>query len=296
MNKKELIKLFVPPVLIKVVHYLVNRGKKKIISPLPQIIHKSEKIIIIGNGPSLTLSVEKYKDQIMENDRIAVNFFASSNLYEILRPNIYVFADPAFFFIPDNQKNAIGTLINNIVTKTSWDMQMIIPFSACDAPMVTSLRQNNRIKIDFYINFKQYYLGKSEFDAWNDNIIGPPAQNVLNVAIYLALFWGYKETYLIGADSSFLEDLRVDQETNELYTIDTHFYRNKEVHSDHQFYDKKERGRSRADWKLHELIYAHGRMFEYYEKLKKYADYKGLKVYNASEYSWINVFERKKLK
>lgn len=37
-------------------------------------------------------------------------------------------------------------------------------------------------------------------------------------------------------------------------------------------------------------------MFEYSYDLKEYADYKGLKVYNASEYSWINVFERKKLK
>lgn len=49
-------------------------------------------------------------------------------------------------------------------------------------------------------------------------------------------------------------------------------------------------GRVRSDWKLQELIYAYARMFEYYADLKEYADCKGLKVYNASEYSWINCF------
>ena len=32
------------------------------------------------------------------------NFFASSSYYELLQPNIYVFADPAFFDVPENQK------------------------------------------------------------------------------------------------------------------------------------------------------------------------------------------------
>ena len=127
------------------------------------------------------------------------------------------------------------------------------------------------------------------------NYTCPTFQNVMNVAIYLSLFWGYPETYLIGVDMSSLEDIRVDQETNELFSIDRHFYNNKDIYSDKKLFDEK-RGRIRSDWKLHEYIYAFGRMFECFYELKKYADYKGLKVYNASEYSWINVFERKKLK
>ena len=296
MNIKSFIKLFIPPIALRIIDFKVGMHRGLVTSPLPQIPNQSDKIIIIGNGPSLNQSLDKYKDQILENDRIAVNFFASTDLYEIIRPNIYVFADPAFFFVPDNQQEAIEKLIKNIVNKTSWNLQIIIPLSAKESPFVNILRQNNMIKVDFYLNYYQDCGKISKYEAWDRNLTGPPAQNVLNVAIYLALFWNYKETYLIGADSSFLEDLRVDQETNELYTIDTHFYNNTKVHTDKKFYDQKNRGRSRKDWKLHELIYAHGRMFEYYADLKEYADYKGLKVYNASEYSWINVFERKKLK
>ena len=292
---KEFIKQFIPPIFIKAKHSLFHKEIPINPSPLPQIEHNSKSMVIIGNGPSLNESVIKYKQAIVECDRIAVNFFASSDQYEVLTPNIYVIADPAFFDIPENQKASIENLMHNLISKTKWNMRMIVPDSARDSRFITEVGKCPYIAVDYYYNGWQDVGERSKFEAWDENLIAPPAQNVLNVTIYLSLFWGYEETYIIGADSSFLEDLRVDQDTNELYTIDKHFYTNKDVHKDKAFYDTQKRGRSRADWTLHDLIYAHGRMFEYYYELKKYADYKGLKVYNASEYSWINVFERKKL-
>lgn len=299
MTIKKFTKLFVPPVVFKAWNRI--RGTKEVEaqlrpSPLPQIERHSDKMVLIGNGPSLMKSVELYKDEILKNDRIAVNFFASSELFEQLKPNLYVFADPAFFDVPENQKESIETLFENIAQKTMWEMRIIIPYTAKDSEIVNTLKNNRNISVDCYSNTNQTIGAMSKFEAWDRNLLCPPSQNVLNVALYLSLYWEYKETYLIGADSSFLEDLRVDQETNELFTLDSHFYRNKDIQKDKGFYDQKERGRSRSDWKLHDLIYAHGRMFEYFYELKKYSDYKGLKVYNASEYSWINVFERRKLK
>lgn len=299
MTIKKLVKLFVPPVVFKAWNRIRRKkeyGASLQPSPLPRIEHRSDKMVLIGNGPSLLRSVELYKDEILKHDRIAVNFFASSDLYEQLRPKIYVFADPAFFDVPENQKESVEALFENIAQKTTWEMRIIIPYTAKDSEIVNTLKNNRNISVDCYSNTNQAIGAMSKFEAWDRNLLCPPSQNVLNVALYLSLFWEYKETYLIGADSSFLEDLRVDQETNELFTLDSHFYRNKDIQKDKGFYDQKERGRSRSDWKLHELIYAHGRMFEYFSDLKEYADYKRLKVYNASEYSWINVFERKKLK
>lgn len=294
MRLKKLVQYFVPPIF-----YLFKKKvfpKKLLLTPslLPQIIHDTEKVVIIGNGPSLNDSVGKYKDEILANDRICVNYFASSELYEFLQPNIYVFADPAFFWIPDNQVNSMQTLFDNIVNKTTWPLLVVIPSRAKEAPMLDRLRVSEYITIEYYNSDNQDVGDMSKFEAWDKNLIAPPAQNVLNVCIYLSLFWNYQETYIIGADSSFLEDIRVDQETNELFSVDSHFYKHSQVYSDKKLFDAK-RGRVRSDWKLHELIYAYGRMFEYYSDLKEYADYKGLKVYNASEYSWINCFERKKL-
>lgn len=296
MRLKKIIKLFVPPIILKIIHRIKKTPAITLeSSPLPQIEHHSDSMILIGNGPSLTKTVELYKNEIIKCDRIAANFFASSDYYDQLRPNIYLFADPAFFDIPDNQKNSISTLFDALINKTSWPLEMIIPYEAKDAPILSTLKRNNNIRIDYY-SCKNQDLGKlSKYEAWDKNYIAPPSQNVMNVALYLSLFWGYKETYLVGVDMSSLEDIRVDQETNELFSIDRHFYNNKDIYSDKKLFDEK-RGRIRSDWKLHEYIYAFGRMFEYFYDLKGYADYKGLKVYNASEYSWINVFERKKLK
>lgn len=295
MTLYGLVKQFIPPIYYTT-RRRVNRFCHPIVSsPLPQITRNSKKIVVIGNGPSLNDSIDKYKREILINDRICVNFFGSSNLYEELKPNIYVFADPAFFWIPDDLQESVKNLFNNIILKTSWPLQIIIPSGAKGAPMEEKLLSNKNIKIDYYFNGYQNVGKMSKFEAWDRNLIAPPAQNVLNVCIYLSLFWEYPETYIIGADSSFLEDIRIDQETNELFSIDSHFYKQNKVYSDKKLFDSK-KGRACSDWKLHELIYAYARMFEYYADLKEYANYKGLKVYNASEYSWINSFERKKLR
>ncbi|MBO7537959.1 MAG: DUF115 domain-containing protein [Prevotella sp.] len=297
MAYKKILKQLCPPIIIKLIELIKCQRANFQQSPLPQVKHNSDKIIIIGNGPSLNTSIDLYLNEIKGNDRIAVNFFASSDYYELLKPNFYVFADPAFFYIPENQRHSIEFLFYNILTKTNWPLQIIIPLSAKGAPSIIHLHENNNIKIDYYFDGNQKYATKkmSRFEAWNYNYIAPPVQNVLNLALYLAIYWQYNEIYLIGADSSFLEDIYVDQTTNEIFTIDTHFYKRERVYKDKDLFDRI-KGRNRSNRTMHDLIYKHGKMFEYYYDLKKYAEYRGVKVYNASEYSWINVFERKKIK
>lgn len=295
MKASELIRLFIPPVVLSIKNAISNL-KKPEPSPLMPIDKGTDQVIILGNGPSLNVSVDKYIDIIKNNDRIAVNFFGSSDLYEKIQPNLYVFADPAFFFIPENQKESVTVLFENIRSKTTWPLQIVIPIGAKGAPIENCLLQNPNIKIIYYFNGTQNIGRLSKFEAWDRNLIGPPAQNVLNVCIYLALFWKYPEIYLVGADSSFLEDIRVDQETNELFSIDSHFYKQEKVYSksDKNLFDPK-RGRIKKDRTVGVLVGLYSKMFLYYEELRKYADYRGQKVYNASEYSWIDCFERKKL-
>ena len=98
----------------------------------------------------------------------------------------------------------------------------------------------------------------------------------------------YKEIYLIGADTTWIELLHVDQNTNDVYTIDTHFYGKKKM----PLY-KDSAGKIPV--KLHEELYFNLNALKLYWELKDYADYAGVRVYNASEYSLIDAFERRKL-
>lgn len=292
MTTRQLVQLFLPPVYYKIKKRIHH--PKLIESPLPQIKHNSDKIIVIGNGPSLNKSIELYKDEILKHDRICVNFFGSSDFYEELKPNIYVFADPAFFWIPDNQKESMKRLFNNIISKTTWPLQIIIPSGAKGAPMEAILLTNKNIKIDYYNSDNQEIGRMTKFEAWDKNLISAPAQTVLNTCIYLGLFWNFPEIYLIGADTSFLESLLVDQETNELYTADKHFYNNDCIYADKTLFDSLSRRKINSD--LAEEIRTIYVIFKLYKEMAEYAQYKGLKVYNACEYSWIDAFERKKLK
>lgn len=293
MRIKNYIRLFLPPVYYRAKSLLFP--SKIEASPLKQIKHNSNRAVIIGNGPSLNESINNYKEEIINSDIICVNFFASTELYEELKPKVYVFADPEWFFTSERIKDSINNLFQNITDKTTWPMTIIVPLTAKNAPMVNVLKQNDNISIHFYRNSYQDIGKITKFEAWDKNLIGPPAQTVLNVCLYLSLYWGYEETYLIGADTSFLEDIRIDQENNDILTYDKHFYKNENIMIDKNVFNRSHM-RVYPGWKLHDLIHAFANMFGDYAELKKYADYKGLNVYNASEYSWINCFERKKLR
>ena len=261
---------------------------------LSQIEHRSDKMVIIGNGPSLNRSIDKYYSEILACDKMVVNEFGATDLFEKLKPGIYVLADPAYFTLPDDFKDSVLSLFDKIASKVTWPMRVIVPLRFKGAKSLDILSRNDHICFDFYFDRCRDVGKKTKFEAWDENLIEPPAQTVLNTCLYLSLYWNYKETYLIGADTSFLESLRIDQETNDIYIAKSHFYQDEEVYE--QNYYEKDKGAKMTGWTLHDLIWAYGNMFKMYAELKEYADYKGLKVYNASEYSWINVFERKKVK
>lgn len=284
--------MLIPPIVLVFKRRVLVKRNDLVESPLPKIVRHSDKMIILGNGPSLNVSVDKYKETIASCDKMVVNFFASTDLYELFKPQLYVLADPAYFVLPDKLKASVLSLFDDMVRKTTWPLHVIVPLSRKDSTSLNVLRACKNITIDYYFDGFQSIGNMSKFEAWDNNLIAPPAQTVLNTCLYLSLYWNYKETYLIGADTSFLEDVRIDQDTNELYVIDKHFYQAEKTYSSNWCSSK---GAKKEGWSLHDLIWAYGNMFKMYSDLKEYADYKGLKVYNASEYSWINVFERKKL-
>lgn len=294
MTKDNIIRLLTPPVVPILWRRIV--GVKIQESLLPKNISRRQRMVVIGNGPSLNVTLEKFREQVMEADKMVVNFFATTDFYDEMKPEFYVLADPELFNTSERYKNSVQRLFDCIVNKTTWKMTLVMPQSQCSAPIVKEMQENNNITIAYYRNTYQDVGRMTKFEAWDRNLIPPPAQTVVNTCVYLSLFWGYEETYLIGADTSFLEDVRIDQQTNKLYVVDKHFYNAKDVYAKDFSDSISKHGTEMVGWKLHDLICAYGNMFKMYAELKEYADYKGLKVYNASEYSWINVFERKKLR
>ena len=292
MTISELLRLLLPPVFFKIWRKIYPKPVPQIV-PMPLLEGHSDTMVVIGNGPSLKDSLEKYSDNIIKYDRIAVNYFAATDAFEKIKPNFYAFADPMWFGGKQEFKEGVDSLLKTLLQKTTWDMTIILPQMAQSMPISKLLLTNAHIKLAFY--YDGYYTpkGMAYFDALDNNFVDPPGQTVLNICVWFAIYQSYKETYIIGADTSFFRDIKVDQQTNILYTIDQHFYDNNEVYKDTGLFDANHcRKMSLTITKLFEDV---GGMFRDYEVLSQYARWKGVKLYNASEYSWVDSLERKKL-
>lgn len=292
MRYRQFIELFIPPICYKAKKYLFPKPEREW-NPLPKFSREGDKVIIVGNGPSLNKTMELYDDILRKAPCMMVNFAANTELYERIKPSIYLLVDPAWYNPTEKLQTIVESCIDAIVCKTVWPMTIVMPNRAKESHAVQRFKENANLRILFYEDGWQLPKGMSKFEAWDKNLIYPPAQTVLNTAVWLSIYWGYKETYLVGADTSWHAELKMDQETNELYTIDTHFYGNKAVYG--ELYDEKQNRRP-IGTKLHEELFAEATALKEYCELREYAEWKGVKVYNASEYSWIDAFERKKLK
>lgn len=294
MKAKEFIQLFVPPIYYKVKQRLFPKKQPKI-NPLPKVAHENQRAIVIGNGPSLNITMELYKLQVLEADCIMVNESCMTPLFDTIKPVAYVLVDPVYFEEEKN-KHYLQTRIdvtNALVSKTTWPLKIIMPRAARGGYMTEHFKENPNIEVLYYENNRSLPQGMSLNEALDKNLIDPPGQTVLNTALWVALYWGYQETYLIGADTSFIQDIYVGQKDNVLYTIDTHFFKNEDVY-DFDFEPEKHGRPFGMD--MEKLLMSVHKMFEDYKILKIYANWKGVKVYNACEYSMIDCYERKKLK
>lgn len=291
MKIKEFIRLFVPPVYYEVKKRLFPKPEPEH-HPLPKVEHEKNRMVVIGTGPSLTKTIELYEKQLHEADCVMVNFSANTPLFEQLKPAYYVMMDPGWKEKEEELKESIHACVDAIVTKTNWPMKVVLPSHLRSWWAVEEFKKNSNITVLFDGGVWCPLQGEKLFKALDENRVSTPTYTVLTYCIYMSLYWGYEETYLVGADTSFLKDMYVGQKDNVLYTIDSHYYNNAEVSPEPT--DPEFKGRPFGVTMEKELFEIY-MMFYEYRIMRSYAEWKELKLYNASEFSMIDCLERKKL-
>lgn len=291
---KKIIKQLIPPLFLKLTSTYRNKAR------FYSTIHKHEKkgntLFILGNGPSLKEQLENSCSIIASNPCVCVNTFVSSDFYSIIKPCIYVLADPGLFDMPlaEHCRDRVEAMWKDLFDKTNWNMDLVVPSQFRNNERIRQMVKNNFISILFcnMLNCSFYLNKKSQFKLLNRNLLSTPAQTVLNMAVYLAIFWRYKDIILLGADTSWHEDMKVDQKTNQVYIDDEHFHDSRKGLL-MPIYDSR-KGLIRPG-KLHEGLQTVCIALESYWLLREYADYNSVSIYNASTKSWIDAFERKTL-
>lgn len=240
-----------------------------------------ESIIVMGNGPSLSDTISSYRDILLSNPLLAVNFAANASEFFFLKPRYYVLADPYFFNAGDNTN--VAKLIDNI-GKIDWEMTLFLPVKA----------RKNHINIgNKHITIEYFNTVGVEGFHWLENFAFrkgwgmPRPRNVLIPSLMIAISLGYQNIYITGADHSWTRTLSVN-ENNEVVSIQPHFYKD----------DEKEETRVKTEYlkyPLHKIIYSFYVAFKSYFTIQRYARYRNVNIYNATPESFIDAFERKSI-
>ena len=93
---------------------------------LPSSFSNADELLILANGPSLNHTVQEFPEFVKEKTLLAVNFCVTSPMFEQLRPELYLIADPLFWIVPEKRVQLFQTLAE----KTTWPINLFIPARA----------------------------------------------------------------------------------------------------------------------------------------------------------------------
>lgn len=261
-------------------HVLMRRQLK---NPIHK--DKSGTLGILGNGPSLNDIVPLLKGN-MDQDYVAMNFFAFDEIFFTLKPKYYCLADPAFTKQSHLEKKA--KQLFSILSIVDWNINLYVPKSLYSAFLKFSQLQNNNIRI-YYVNDTNY-SGYQKFRNffYKKGMAIPPIQTVAIMAIYIGIQKGYNIINLYGLDHDNIKTLSVNSQ-NQLCCIDTHFYKDKDETALKPILDYEGKA-----LKISDFLEAIVNMFKSHDLLADYSKYMNVKIINFAPNSMIDSYERHK--
>jgi len=240
--------------------------------PVKKLSGKGETITILGNGPSLKNDFHKIKGKVM-----AVNMFATSEVFTQIRPRYYTIVDIAFF--ARDPMDYIKVHAENIIQafeRVTWRMTLFLPFEAKGSVLATRL--SHLVEV-VYFN-KTSVTGRFFYSL---RLGMPPPQNVLIACLMLSIWMGFKKVYILGADHDWHRHIALN--AGRVVLLDSHFYESAKVRI---WYNPI----TGVELKLHELFFSFAKTFKSYHMIQRFAKSKGVKIINLTEHSYIDAFVR----
>lgn len=274
--------------LISTIKYLFSSKDTKNIK-LKINLNPSKKLLILGNGPSLKKDIERIIKIESDSDIFAVNYFASSEYFQLLKPKCYFMFDPMFY--SDEVNNDIKSNTEKLyddINKINWNMVIICKKDGYPK-LKRIFKQNKYITILSTVNrSKEFNIESIHLLALERNITTPNfGRGVLILALWYAILMKKKDIEIYGADFSQFKDFEVDQSTNKIIIDNTHFYKVMKGQE-----KNRTKYKNKKDRKIHERLYQLSLMFKNMYLVSKVAKKRDLKIINCSSTSYLDCFER----
>ena len=246
---------------------------------------------VLGNGPSLAESLTEQIDFIRQTEIVCVNNFAHSAAFAQLQPQNYVISDPNYFVFTEqtNDRDDIRRTLSVFMEQVNWPMTLYVPHFAKGSYLMDQIEGSNPTIQVIYFNYT-IVSGFNRLTYWlYERGLGMPrAQTVIIAALTLMINRKFDTIYLFGADTSWHEQIRLNDQ-NQLLIRQIHFYdKPSDVRHEPVYSDKY---RQRTFSMASQFLSLH-KVFRGYEVLRDYADHRGVAILNASAKSYIDAFER----
>lgn len=248
-------------------------------------------LVILGNGPSLNEFIAAHPDFLENKTLLAVNQMVNTPVFERLKPALYVVSAPEYWLpdVEEDYQQIRRKLFDDMATKVTWPMHFYIPREAKGrGEWYARLRTNPHIHIHYYNNTPVEGLRPCREFLFDLKAGMPRPHNVLIPSLMTAVWSGFKEIYLAGADHSWLNEIHVTDDNVVLLT-QKHFYDRDKARPAVM----KKLGRGQR--KLHEILEKFYYSFKAYHIIRQWAERKGVRIYNITPGSFIDAFPRKKV-
>jgi len=258
----------------------------------PNIKFSSKECLILGNGPSLNITIQKHQKFLKNKTLIAINHFAETPIYQNLRPEIYVLNAPEMWRndVEKFYKTKGKKLFSAIKENTTWPLQLFIPREAKEyTSKIKVLKQNSNISINYFNPTGIEGFENFQFYSFAKGLGIPRPHNVLTPTLILAIRLKFSKIYLSGADHNWIKEIYVSFDNN-VYLTQKHFY--DEHSAKPKTMDKLGKGKR----KLHEILEKFAISLEGYFIINKFAKQNKAEILNITPNSYIDAFKKVKLK
>lgn len=247
---------------------------------------------VLGNGPSLNQSLAEQVDAIKQTEIVCVNNFAHADAFGKLRPHNYVISDPNYFLFSEQTTDRpdIRQTLSVFLNGVDWPMTLYVPHFARNSYLLRTIEQGNASISIVYFNYTVVRGFRwLVYRLYASGLGMPQAQTVIIAALTLMINRKFDQIYLYGADTSWHEEIRLNDQ-NQLLIKQVHFYDTPKDLTHQPVYSDAQRQRT---FSMASQFLSLHKVFQGYEVLRDYADYRLVKILNASAKSYIDAFERK---
>lgn len=224
---------------------------------------------ILTNGPSLNDTIN-YIDEV-GGDVMMMNQMYLTPYYTKYRPKYMCFWDDDVYLNNEQLEEEVKNLNSN-------DDDMIIIFTEHMFKKYHTKYPKLNMKWIYTGGATRPYCKMKDKKKYEENYSSPATYTVALAALYAGIQMGYEKIYLHGNDFSFICNYSVD-ENNQVYMTNQHAY-------------ESEAKKVPMNITMKEAMEAAYYSMVGYDNIAKYAEDEGVKIYNLSIHSYIDVFEK----